>query len=164
MCVCCVKMTSLQQEIENVKAGLRAINGLIAKGDAVLPDGLDKELESVGVMLSEVVALCNAKDSAKGGKKPKPIVAVKRGAQDTVGSRDEKIPEALRSIYKVSHELKKLSEIDPEGPQASAQKKVEAKKPQPSRQQQLQQQTQKKSKCSNKERKKRGKRKRRQKK
>lgn len=110
-------MTSVQQEIDAIKASLRSLNELLAKKDSKCPDGLGEEFECMAAMLKEAESSYKAKASMK-----KVIVASKKEPQ--VGKdEDKKLPEAIKTIYNVSNELKKLSQIDPEEPEEKAPEK-----------------------------------------
>lgn len=104
-------MSSIQQEIDAVKAGLRSLNELLMKKGSKCPDGLGEEFECMAAMLKEAESSYKEKMSAR-----KAIVASKKEPQ--VGKEgDKKLPDAIKTIYNVSNELKKLSQIDPEEPE-----------------------------------------------
>ena len=118
-------MSSIQQEIDAVKAGLRSLNELLMKKGSKCPDGLGEEFECMAAMLKEAESSYKEKMSAR-----KAIVASKK--EPHVGKEgDKKLPDAIKTIYNVSNELKKLSQIDPEEPEepeVPAKEKVSEKK------------------------------------
>lgn len=103
--------TSIQHEIDVIKAGLHSLNELLLKEDGPRAnlDSIGEEFGCMAAMLKEAETSYKAKASQR-----KPIVASKK--EGAVG--DKKLPDAIKTIYNVSNELKKLSEIDPDEPVA----------------------------------------------
>lgn len=101
--------TSIQHEIDVIKTGLRSLNELLQKEDGPRVNfaGLGEEFGCMAAMLKEAETSYKTKASQR-----KPIVASKK--EGAVG--DKKLPDAIKTIYNVSNELKKLSEIDPDEP------------------------------------------------
>lgn len=156
-------MTSVRGEIDAIKARIRSLNELLQKDDFKCPEGIGGEFETMATMLKEAEASYKTKMAKK-----KSIVASKKESGKV---EDKKLPDAIKTIYNVSNELKKLSEIDPdeqeikeekkeatgiqekkdekkEGPRAQEKKKLVQKKVQvkPQAKKQVQGKTQKKKK------------------